>query len=412
MATTRSEKVAPGSGTLPVIAARLRGRRGEIEESIVTAVLNAGEGPVADDDPDVTTESREMVAILVESLLVGIERGVPWPDPAPSAASGYRAIRAGVHLRTGVRRNLLAHALLLDYLLEEVSSSGDMTTDRVAFVKDVWLAGHAALASRLSAMTEAYVLEARQSALTYDQRRLQLAKDLLAGRRVDAESLSHPLDVLHVGIVASGVGAAEPIKVVGARLGSRVLVLSHVDGVVWAWLSGRERLRTDEMTRRLAADAPAHAKIGVGEPAEGPGGFRLTYRQANAALSVAELRTDPVTRYADAALLAHAVQDATLARSLIDVYLAPLGTSRQGGDVLRNTLRAYFNAGRNGSAAAVVLKVDRSTVRHRLDAVEERLGHSLYSQQAELEVALALEQLHLTAPLECDDGNIAVEMRP
>jgi DNA-binding PucR family transcriptional regulator len=92
------------------------------------------------------------------------------------------------------------------------------------------------------------------------------------------------------------------------------------------------------------------------------------------------------------------------ARSLEEIFLAPLDSPRNGGQVLRQTLRALFATGHNINAAAAMLEVDRGTVRHRRRTIEQRLGRSLNGCQAELEVALRLEQLHephssLDAPL-------------
>jgi sugar diacid utilization regulator len=93
------------------------------------------------------------------------------------------------------------------------------------------------------------------------------------------------------------------------------------------------------------------------------------------------------------ALLASVLNDDALAGSLIEIYLAPLGGSENGGAILRRTLRAYFAAERNASSAASALGVTRHTVQNRLRTIEEKLGQSLRTRQAELEVALRLEEL-------------------
>ncbi|MGN6372189.1 MAG: helix-turn-helix domain-containing protein [Solirubrobacteraceae bacterium] len=93
------------------------------------------------------------------------------------------------------------------------------------------------------------------------------------------------------------------------------------------------------------------------------------------------------------ALLAAALRDDTLARSLREIYLSPLEDSRDGGAVLRETLRAYLAAERNASSAAAALGVARNTVDYRLRAIEKRLGRSLQRFTAELEVALALKEI-------------------
>jgi DNA-binding PucR family transcriptional regulator len=133
--------------------------------------------------------------------------------------------------------------------------------------------------------------------------------------------------------------------------------------------------------------------LGVGEPGRGLAGWRQTHHQARAALSVAVRSAEPVVRYADAALLASVLKDDLLAASLRQMYLEPLAAERDGGGELRETLRAYFSAGRNVSVAGESIGVTRQAVARRLRAAEAKIGRSLISCGADLEVALRLEAL-------------------
>jgi DNA-binding PucR family transcriptional regulator len=98
-----------------------------------------------------------------------------------------------------------------------------------------------------------------------------------------------------------------------------------------------------------------------------------------------------VVRYADVALLAAVAGDDLIAGSLRQLYLAPLERARDGGKVSRETLRAYFAAERNVSSTAAALGVDRRTVRNRLGAIEDLLGRPLKGAEADLEIALRLD---------------------
>ena len=60
---------------------------------------------------------------------------------------------------------------------------------------------------------------------------------------------------------------------------------------------------------------------------------------------------------------------------------------------LRQTLRAWFAAGHNATAAAAALGVHEQTVAQRLRTVEERTGHPVAARRAELETALRLRDL-------------------
>ena len=81
--------------------------------------------------------------------------------------------------------------------------------------------------------------------------------------------------------------------------------------------------------------------------------------------------------YAEVAVLASILADDLLLASLHQIYLAPLATLRDGGEVLRKSLRAYFRADRNVTAAAAALGVTRQALAKRLAQVEERVARRL-----------------------------------
>jgi sugar diacid utilization regulator len=140
--------------------------------------------------------------------------------------------------------------------------------------------------------------------------------------------------------------------------------------------------------------------IAYGDPADGLEGWRLTHRQAEAALPLAQQGPASVVGYSDMPLLVTAMHDDLLAVSLRQTYLDPLEDERNGGLTAKETLRAYFAAARNASSAAFGLGVNRATVSNRLEAIESRLGRRIDSVSAELEVALRL------------DETVAVNVRP
>jgi DNA-binding PucR family transcriptional regulator len=90
-----------------------------------------------------------------------------------------------------------------------------------------------------------------------------------------------------------------------------------------------------------------------------------------------------------------------LGRSLRQKFLMPLAGQRDGGAILRQTLRAYIDAHGGATTAAKALKVDRHTVENRLHTVEELIGCALYTCLAEIDVALHLKELDGAA---ADDG--------
>ena len=104
-------------------------------------------------------------------------------------------------------------------------------------------------------------------------------------------------------------------------------------------------------------------------------------------------RPQPLIQASDVVLLAAVLRDELLAKSLRETYIAPLDRQGDAGVGLRETLRAYIDAGFNAATAAAALGVDRHTVQRRLRKAEEALGRLLHTCHAEIDVALVLEEL-------------------
>ena len=222
---------------------------------------------------------------------------------------------------------------------------------------------------------------------------MERVRTALAGEPIDADELGYELDSWHLAAIASGPQARSTLRALATTLDRRLLIVPAAAGTIWAWLGGRGKIASREVLRLAEACWPEAGALVLGEPGEGIGGWRLTHRQAQAAVPVAMRGTSRIVRYADVALLASALGDEVLAGSLRSVYLAPLKGERDGGMVLRQTLLAYFGAGRNASSAAAALGVHRKTVGLRLQAVEERIGRPIDDCAAELETAMGLWEL-------------------
>jgi DNA-binding PucR family transcriptional regulator len=192
--------------------------------------------------------------------------------------------------------------------------------------------------------------------------------------------------------VATGIGPEEAAKEQTSALNCQRLLVEAQEHFVWCWLGQRDGFEAAEIDA-LTRVRRRHSSIGVGEPGRGLAGWRQSHHQARAALSIAARSAEPVVRYVDAALLASVLKDDLLAASLRRLYLEPLEAGRDGGKELRDTLRAYFAAGHNVSAAGEAIGVTRQAVARRLRTAEERIGRSLISCGADLEVALRLETL-------------------
>jgi len=374
------------------LVARVRARRVEVGEAILARIRDGASS--LGEDPDYEAGVRAAVVAVVDYGLAGIKLGQEHAGSVPpeAIAQAHRAARAGVSVDTVLRRYVLGSNLLGDFLMQEANSSD--FADPGTVLREM-LSAQAALLDRLmTRVTDEYARELERAGRSPEQRRAERVHRLLAGGHCDRAELGYDVDGCHLGAIAIGPAAGEALRNVAAEIGSRLLCVLRGEDAAWGWLGHWRPLAVREVER--AVEGPgvaAGVSLALGEPERGIEGWRLTHMQAQAALRVALLSRQPLTRYADVALLASVLRDDALAGSLVEIYLSPLGDRRNGGAVLRETLRAYFAAERNASSAASVLGVARHTVQNRLRAIEEKLGRTLRTRQAELEVALRLEEL-------------------
>jgi len=84
------------------------------------------------------------------------------------------------------------------------------------------------------------------------------------------------------------------------------------------------------------------------------------------------------------------LRDLPAARDFMINELGPLGDSDSRTELLRETLRTYFETGQNAAATATRIRVHERTVAYRLKSIEERLGFPISRRRDELAVALRL----------------------
>jgi PucR-like helix-turn-helix protein/diguanylate cyclase with GGDEF domain len=369
------------------IRLRLKARGPEIKQAILTRLY--GIADPGDIDPAYLDGLRAAVSAAVEYGLEGIEPGQDSPPPVPLALLNQArlAARSGVSLETVLRRYVAGHSVLNDLLLEESAGALDEVEQKRILRKQASLLDHL-----IAAVSEEYARARDTRPETPERRRAEQVRRLLDGELVETSPLPYDFAACHLGVVAVGRGALEALRTAAAELERTLLAVRPEPRVLWAWLGGRRELDPLALRSHLATPAPNLA-FGFGEPAQGLEGWRFTHRQAKAALAVALRGPGAIARYGEVALLAAILRDELLAASLRQLYLAPLQAERDGGEALRQSLRAYLSAECNVSSAAASLGVNRNTLASRLRTVEERLGRPLGACLAELEAALWLEGL-------------------
>jgi hypothetical protein len=371
------------------LAARLTARQAEIEEAVLTRILAVSDSNESQ-DPEYMQGLRAASAVAVRYALSTIEAGEERTPKLPPVllAQARLAARNGVGLDTVLRRYSAGYVIFADFLVEEAERGGLRAAELQRLMRS-----QAILDQLLAAIGEEHGREGIKRPTTSEERHAERIERLLSGELLDTSGLAYEFEGHHIGLIAKGPGAHEALKDLATTLDRRLLAIAREEDTLWAWLGSRRQIDVEELRRHLTATWPPQATLAIGEPGEGLPSWRLTHRQAKAALPIALRSPEPFVRYADVALLAAILKDELLATSLRRLYLEPLEGERDGGEVARETLRAYFAAGSNVSSAAAVLGVSRQAANSRLRAIEERLGRPLGTCAAEIEAALRLADL-------------------
>ena len=364
-------------------------RRAELEETVLTRV-RAIANPAAVDDQAYVDGLCNAVSAAIAYALEAIELGEQRMAPPPPAllVQARLAARCGVGLDTVLRRYMAGYTLVGDYVAREAERAG------LPQGMALFLPGWAAVFDRLlTAVSEEYQREVQSRTPSRERRRAERIERLLAGVPLDTSDLSYRFDGHHLGLVADGPDAPELLRWLAESLGCRLLKVRRAEsGVLWAWLGRGRPIRAGD-ARGLAVESRlSRFSVAIGEPGAGLSGWRLSHRQARAALPIANANPGEVVHYLDHALFLSVLADDLLSASLREAYLAPLEADRHHGSTLAATLRAYFQAEQNISSAAVALGVNRQTVASRLTAFQRRLGDHRSINSPEMQMALRLRE--------------------
>lgn len=258
--------------------------------------------------------------------------------PNALLAQARSAARAGVCLDTVVRRCCAGDSLLRRCLIEEARKAALAPS-----ALEQLLCSQEACFDHL---LEAVGLEYRRAQDAQLDPAARLASDvqrLLSGEPVDTTEIPYEFDTHHIAVIVAGPIKAGAVRSLGQALDRRTLVVSPRKEIVWAWFGGRQALDPRKLRRLIFARKwPSDVSVSLGEPSYGLSGWRLTHRQARAALTIAKRSSNSVSRYADVAILAALMLDDLLVSSLNQLYIAPLESRRDQGEALRETLRALL----------------------------------------------------------------------
>jgi PucR-like helix-turn-helix protein/diguanylate cyclase with GGDEF domain len=374
------------------LVGRLRERRPEIDKVVVARIRHVSE-PASDEDPAYVAGVHSAVAGALDYGLEGLEKGaegfVPIPDEA--AKQARRAARDGVRLDTVLRRYAAGNKSLEEFIMAEAEIIPSQVLCQI--LSDQGL--------HVDRLMESVAAEYRDELEQTKRSSVQKEADRIV-RLLESDSIVNPVDLnydfdsWHIGMILMGHNAEASARVFAERLGCRSLHVARDRETAWAWLSSTHRMILTNLEHFLVENESSEMSVAVGEPRKDLEGWRQTFHEAQAAQQVMLYRPQRVTRCRDVILISAILRDQSLAASLIETYLTPLDGRGDSGEILRTTLRAYFRAGQNSATAAADLGVHRNTVVRRLQSIEQKLDQSLDTCNAQLQVALGVEDLMLS----------------
>ncbi|MGA9877069.1 MAG: helix-turn-helix domain-containing protein [Solirubrobacteraceae bacterium] len=380
--------------SIEAVVGNLRRRRQDIALGIYVHVRKAVPDLRSGQDPSLRTGMFEAITAVLDQRLDAIEQGptgsLP-PLPAEAALQARRAARSELGLGVVLRRYIAGHRRLGMLVAEEVERMGLSQDPRLLLhVRD---AQEAHLEKLTAAIEREYETERLRLQRDPEQRRVELVQRLLAGGPVTQErvaALGYELETWHLGVIGVGPGIEDTLAALRPYGG--LLRVFPRENLLWAWVATPDRPSETELTR-IRTTVPLAPRLAFGEPGRGAEGWRHTHQQAQDALQVLFTQQHGHVRYAEIAILTPWLEDHARAEQLVALYLAPLVSGGDRGATASRTLETYFASGRNISAAARTLGIDRRTVAHRLRTVERILGHPIEQRMAELELAVRLHRV-------------------
>lgn len=240
--------------------------------------------------------------------------------------------------------------------------------------------------------------------------RSETVSALLAGSGIDTRAaeqrLRYELDRHHLAFVIWSDGETDDdldelqraALDYGDSLGaSGVLCVSIAPHLVGAWIGAWAPIADCNPTQGEWVQRQGNL-LAAGSSGAGVDGFRRSHREAMLARRVAQLTTQRpsrIVRYEDVALTALGSFDTGVAREFVEHELGALSGEDDSTRRLAVTLHTYLEELASPRRTAHRLGVHENTVKNRIRAAEEILGHSPQQRVGELLLALRLARLTL-----------------
>lgn len=383
---------------LAAVAERLEAATGELVDAMLLRMRAEIPDFPALEGPELADATRQSAHANVRTGIAALVDGASGAARAPAEAErgARRAALAGAGLHQLLATYRIGHAVCWERALDEIEALDLEPATRLELLRVASRRLFAYVESVTPIVTATYTRERDALLRGGEHRRLRALREVLDGTRRDAPELGYGLRGRHLGAIAWGEDPSEAVELLAQTVAGPTLVVGADAGLVWAWFAVTAS-EAPPWARIEALPLPAGTFVALGSPGSALEGFRSTHREAERAAVVARRTGRPLTRFDAVSVEALALADEPAARELVARELGPLASGDARSTTLRETLRAYFDASSNASAAAALLGVNDRTVAYRLRGIEDLLGHPVSTRALELGLALRLERV-LGAP--------------
>ncbi|MGL5441516.1 MAG: PucR family transcriptional regulator, partial [[Mycobacterium] stephanolepidis] len=257
----------------------------------------------------------------------------------------------------------------------------------------------------LAALVAEHARERTAFARDAHLRRIEVTRAIIAGESIvqseAAIALDHPLGQWHTAAVlwtdlsageSTGAVVRDAARRLGGQLHAQIMFLEPDAREFWLWLTTPLEPHGLNDAVRCISGWPAGIRAAVGNSELGLDGFRISHLQAKATRrTVSRLRhAGDIASYSENELAVIAGSEFDVTRRFVRRTLGPLLEGGSNAAKLRRSLRAYFDANMQISAAATELGVHSNTLRYRIQQAAEMLGRPIDNDRFRLEIALKL----------------------
>jgi DNA-binding PucR family transcriptional regulator len=355
-------------------------------------------------DPVSVAQTRQASLATIHSFLDALRDGAAPHIAEPSAAALMPAAtlaRAGIGLRPLLRFCHIGHGEFLAAWDEALAGQALPPAAFIAATRVSQQLTFGWMDRYGQRLSEAYERELAEHARTAHARAAAAVRSLLREYPLDADATSRTLGYdlrrWHTAVILWHPDAEpdapsrlrEAARTLAATLGhGNPLCLPAAPAVLHVWI-GHECAPASTALTTLGASTPLSPGIraAVGEPGQGPAGFRVTHEDAAAAFRLALTGDDAITLFRDVELAVLLGADLARTRRYVGRQLGMLAGAGEDSARLRETLELFLQSGARGAAQR--LDVHPNTVSNRVRACRELLAVDLDERHADVQVALA-----------------------